>query len=177
MRNVVAALAVALGALCLSACVAPGPAIYMEGQHADLQRRLAGTGVEVLRQADDIAVRMPNDIVFAVDRADIAPAFDPVLDNLAESINHYPQTRVEVIGHADSTGSDAYNQILSEKRAASVAEYLINRGVTTGRLSAAGRGEGAPIASNATVGGRARNRRVEVILHPLEPARPPLPPL
>lgn len=172
-------------ALSLSACVAPGPAAYIEGQRTDLQRRLAGSGVDILPprdqsglrdqsgqrgqlgQRDQLALRMPGDIVFAVDRAEIAPRFGPVLDSLAQSLIAYPDTAVEVVGFADATGSVAHNQVLSEDRAASVAAYLASRSVRAGRLSVAGRGEREPIASNDTLEGRALNRRVEVILRPL----------
>jgi outer membrane protein OmpA-like peptidoglycan-associated protein len=166
-------LAAATVALGLPACVAPGPAVYMEGQRADLQRRLAGTGVDILLQRaqspqrDQMALRMPGDIVFAVDRAEVAPRFGPVLDSLAQSLIAYPDTVVEVVGFADASGSVAHNQLLSEDRAAAVAAYLAGRSVRASRLSVSGRGEREPIASNDTPEGRALNRRVEVILRPL----------
>lgn len=140
---------------------------YMDRQQAELRRELAGTGVDVTRQGDDIVLNMPSDITFAVDQSDIQPRFYPVLDDVSRVLNNYPQTLVDVIGHADSTGADAYNQALSERRAASVADYLVSRGrVLPDRLYVAGRGEMAPIASNATPEGRAQNRRVEIILRP-----------
>lgn len=143
-----------------------GVGLYMDRQQADLRRDLAGSGVEVARDGDNIVLNMPADVTFAVDRADVQSRFHPTLDQVAATLNRYPQTLIDVTGHADSTGADAYNQALSERRAASVAGYLISRNVLRDRLYAAGRGESQPIASNATEAGRAQNRRVEVVLRP-----------
>ncbi len=139
---------------------------YMDKQQAELRRELAGSGVEVERRGDDIVLSMPSDVTFGVDRSDIQSRFYPVLDDVAESLTRYPQTLIDVAGHADSTGPDDYNQALSERRAASVADYLISRGVMRDRLYVVGYGESRPIASNATQEGRAENRRVEVTLRP-----------
>jgi len=140
---------------------------YMDRQQADLRAQLAGSGVEVDRQGDNIILNMPSDVTFPVDQSDIQARFYPTLDKVADTLNQYPQTTIDVVGHADSTGADAYNQSLSERRAASVAGYLVSRGVLRDRLYVAGRGESQPIASNATEEGRAKNRRVEVVLRPL----------
>ena len=141
---------------------------YMDRQQAELRQQLAGTGVDVIRQGDNIILNMPSDVTFAVDQSDIQSRFYPVLDDVARTLNAYPQTLVDVVGHADSTGADAYNQALSERRAGSVAGYLVNRGrVNPDRLYVEGRGESQPRASNATAEGRAQNRRVEIILRPL----------
>lgn len=141
---------------------------YMDRQQAELRQQLAGTGVDVTRQGDNIILNMPGDVTFAVDQSDIQPRFYPVLDDVARTLNAYPQTLVDVIGHADSTGAAAYNQALSERRAGSVANYLVSRGrVMPDRLYVAGRGINEPRATNATPEGRAQNRRVEIILRPL----------
>ncbi|WP_374574933.1 OmpA family protein [Phenylobacterium sp.] len=140
---------------------------YMDRQQAELRAQLAGSGVDVERQGDNIVLNMPSDVTFAVDQADIQSRFYPTLDKVAETLNNYPQTTIDIIGHADSTGSDAYNQALSERRASSVASYLVSHGVLRDRLYVAGRGESQPIASNDTPEGRAQNRRVEVVLRPL----------
>lgn len=139
---------------------------YMDRQQADLRRDLAGSGVDVQRQGDNIVLNMPSDVTFAVAQADIQPQFYGPLDRIAETLRQYPQTVIDVVGHADSTGADDYNQALSERRAGSVASYLLNRGVLRDRLFAAGRGESQPVASNATEQGRAQNRRVEVVVRP-----------
>lgn len=140
---------------------------YMDRQQAELSRQLAGTGVSVTRDGDNLVLNMPSDVTFAVDQADIQPRFDRVLDGVATILNRYPQTLVDITGHADSTGDDAHNQALSERRASAVAERLTRQGgVLPGRLFVMGRGETQPIASNATPEGRAANRRVEVVLRP-----------
>ena len=139
---------------------------YMDRQQAELRRDLAGSGIDVQRQGDNIVLNMPSDITFAVAQSDIQSQFYGPLDQIAETLRQYPQTVIDVVGHADSTGSDDYNQALSERRAASVASYLVSRGVLRDRLFAAGRGESQPIASNATEQGRAQNRRVEVVVRP-----------
>jgi len=143
---------------------------YMDRQQEEMRRRLAGTGVGVERQGDNIILNMPSDVTFAVDQSDVQQRFYGTLDTVAATLNQYPQTLVDVIGHADSTGADAYNQTLSERRANSVASYLISRGLLQDRLFVAGRGETSPIASNATPEGRAQNRRVEVIVRPFTDA-------
>ena len=118
---------------------------YMDRQQAELRQQLAGTGVDVIRQGDNIILNMPSDVTFAVDQSDIQARFYPVLDDVSRTLNAYPQTLVDVVGHADSTGADAYNQALSERRAGSVAGYLVNRGqVNPDRLYVAGRGEMEP---------------------------------
>lgn len=139
---------------------------YMDRQQEELRRELAGSGVDVERQGDDIILRMPSDVTFGVDQADIQSRFFPVLGDVAETLKRYPQTLIDVAGHADATGPDAYNQTLSERRAVSVADYLISRGVLRDRLYVVGYGETRPIASNATEAGRAQNRRVEITLRP-----------
>ena len=141
---------------------------YMDKQQAQLREQLAGSGVDVQRQGDNIILNMPSDVTFAVDRSDIEARFYPTLDKVADTLVQYPQTTIDVIGHADSTGDAAYNQALSERRASSVASYLVSRGVLRDRLYVAGRGESQPIASNDTAEGRAKNRRVEVVLRPLQ---------
>jgi len=140
---------------------------YMDRQQAELRNELAGTGIDVTRQGDNIVLNMPGDITFDVDRADVRPQFAGPLADVARTLNAYPQTLIDVVGHADSTGADAYNQQLSERRALSVADNLVSRGrVMPDRLYVAGMGERSPIASNATPDGRAQNRRVEIILRP-----------
>lgn len=140
---------------------------YMDRQEADLRRQTAGTGVDVIRQGDDLILRMPSGITFAYDRYDIQPQFQQTLDQVAQTLAAYNQTYIDVLGHTDSTGSDAYNQGLSERRAQSVASYLTARGVQPARIATRGYGESAPIATNATDAGRAANRRVEIKVVPV----------
>jgi outer membrane protein OmpA-like peptidoglycan-associated protein len=139
---------------------------YMDRQQAQLRAQLQGSGVTVNRRGDDLVLVMPGDVTFDVDRAEIQPRFYRVLDEVAQTLNQYPSTYIDVVGHADATGADEHNQVLSERRANSVAGYLVDRRVAPGRVYVAGLGETAPIASNATPDGRTQNRRVEIILRP-----------
>jgi len=141
---------------------------YMDRQQADFRRSLEGSGVMIRRNGDQIVLVMPSDVTFDVDKSDIQPQFLRVLDDVARTLNAYPQTTIDVVGHADSSGPDDYNQTLSERRASAVAGYLTNQGrVLQDRVFVAGMGERQPIADNATAAGRAQNRRVEIILRPL----------
>lgn len=139
---------------------------YMDRQQRALEQELSGTGVGVAREGDTLILRMPSDVTFGYDSDTIDSRFYAVLDDVANVLNTYDQSIVDVIGHADSRGTDEYNQSLSERRASSVAGYLINRGVMRERLYVAGRGESMPVASNDTDAGRATNRRVEIVIRP-----------
>jgi outer membrane protein OmpA-like peptidoglycan-associated protein len=86
---------------------------------------------------------------------------------VAQSLNQYPDSLIDVYGHTDSTGSDAYNQALSERRARAVADYLTSRGVSYSRIRSQGFGETQPVASNDTEAGRSANRRVEIKIVPI----------
>ena len=140
---------------------------YMDQQEAELRRQTAGTGVDVYRQGDELVLRMPAGITFPVDRYDIQPQFQSTLDQVAQTLSSYDHTYIDVLGHTDSTGSDAYNQTLSDRRAQSVADYLAGHGVTRARIGVRGYGESQPIASNDTDPGRAENRRVEIKVVPV----------
>ena len=139
---------------------------YLDQQQRDLEASLAGTGAEVERQGDQLLVTMPSQITFATDSSQIQPQFYNALDDVAATFNKYPESYIDVIGHTDSRGSDAYNQALSERRAGSVASYLSNRGVNQARLAAFGQGESQPVSTNDTAQGRASNRRVELRITP-----------
>ncbi|HHN66576.1 MAG TPA: OmpA family protein [Thermopetrobacter sp.] len=143
-----------------------GVGAYMDHQEKALRQRLSGSGVRVMRDGHDIRLIMPNDITFATARADVKPPFFKTLDSVARVLAAYPETEVHVSGHADSRGSEAYNQRLSERRALAVGNYLAAQGVAPGRIIARGFGETRPIASNATPQGRAQNRRVEIRIRP-----------
>ncbi|MCP1675203.1 outer membrane protein OmpA-like peptidoglycan-associated protein [Natronocella acetinitrilica] len=140
---------------------------YMDRQEARLRDQLRGTGVSVTRQGDDIILNMPGNVTFGFDSADLRSDFFEVLDSVALVVNEFDQTLIEAAGHTDSTGSAAYNQRLSERRADTVARYLQNRGVDSRRIAAAGFGQDYPIADNSTEAGRQANRRVELTLVPL----------
>lgn len=148
------------------AAIGAGVGKYMQNQEDKLRQQTAGTGVEVSRQGDNVILNMPGHVTFATESAQITPAFHSTLDQVASTIAEYQNTRVQINGHTDSTGSDSYNQQLSERRAQSVASYLSSRGVASNRMSIAGYGETQPVASNDTADGRQQNRRVEIILSP-----------
>lgn len=141
---------------------------YQDRQEAALRRQMAGTGVDVVRQGDNITLSMPENITFGFDSSALRPQFLPVLDNLSMTLKEYNQTVIEVAGHTDSVGTDSYNQQLSERRAGAVADYLSGRGIMRDRMIVIGAGESRPIASNDTESGRAQNRRVEITLVPLQ---------
>ncbi|MGZ9812279.1 OmpA family protein [Pseudoroseicyclus sp. H15] len=137
----------------------------LDRQEAELRNQL-GSNVGIVNNGTSLTVTMPNDILFPVDSATLTGQLQSDLRALAQSLNNYPNSRVQVIGHTDSDGAAAYNQDLSERRAQSVASVLISAGVAPGRISTIGRGEAAPIASNLDAAGKARNRRVEVVITP-----------
>ena len=139
---------------------------YMDRQQRALEAELSGTGVGVARQGDNLVLRMPSDVTFASNQANVQSGFYPVLNDVAQVLNQYDQSVIDIIGHADSDGSDAYNLDLSRRRASSVASYLVDRGVLAGRLYVDGRGESQPIADNGTAAGKAQNRRVEILIRP-----------
>ena len=141
---------------------------YQDRQERALREQMAGTGVDVVRQGDNITLNMPSGITFDFDKSNLKPEFYPVLDNVARTLQEYNQTVVEVAGHTDSVGTDAYNQKLSEQRANAVAGYLQSRGLNRDRFIVVGAGESRPVASNDTESGRAQNRRVEITLVPIE---------
>ena len=138
---------------------------YMDQQEHNLRERLRGTGVGVTRVNEgQILLNFPADLTFDFNRDSVKGQFVPVLMNTANVLHDYPQTTVDVYGHADSVGSESYNQDLSERRAMNVSSILMQGGVMRQRIAATGYGESRPIASNASDDGRARNRRVEVYI-------------
>lgn len=139
---------------------------YIDRQYVVLQNDLRGTGVEVIKRNNQIVLEMPSDVTFAFDKHDIQPRFYGVLNAVSRTLGKYPATYVDVNGHTDAIGSYAYNQRLSERRADAVADYLADRSVNGARMHVQGFGKTEPIASNATISGRAANRRVEIILTP-----------
>jgi len=140
---------------------------YQDKQEAALRAELEGTGVSVARNGDNITLNMPGNVTFATNSSDLNPAFFNVLNSVGKVLAKYEQTVVEVAGHTDSTGTDAYNQGLSERRANSVAAYLRSQGVIDQRLITLGMGESRPIADNSTDTGRQANRRVEITMVPI----------
>lgn len=137
----------------------------LDKQARELDRDL-GDGITVNNQGDQLLVSFPQDILFAVDSAAVSSGAQSELRTFAANLQRYPDTNVIITGHTDNTGEAAYNFDLSTRRAGSVASVLVGAGVSGGRITATGRGEDAPIASNLNAEGRAQNRRVEVIIRP-----------
>ncbi|MEX3693335.1 OmpA family protein [Paraburkholderia sp. BR14263] len=129
----------------------------------------AGTGTQIAEQPDgSLKLNIPSGISFDTDSAAVTPAFAPVLQRVAQTIAQHPELAAQVVGYTDSTGSAAHNQVLSQNRAQSVAYALNQYGVAPNRLTAEGRGDSLPVASNDTAAGRAKNRRVEILLHAMQ---------
>jgi outer membrane protein OmpA-like peptidoglycan-associated protein len=138
----------------------------LDRQAAELQAQIQDNRIRVINEGNQLRVVMPEGILFAVDSAEVHGAVRNDLFAVADNVNRYPNSRVEVIGHTDNTGSAAYNQDLSQRRAKAVAKILRNAGVARDRIAAYGRGEDAPVASNLTPEGRQQNRRVEILIIP-----------
>jgi outer membrane protein OmpA-like peptidoglycan-associated protein len=151
----------------IGAIVGAAVGAYMDKQEKELREKTAGTGVEVVRKGNEILLNMPSQVTFDVDSAIVKPTFQPTLNEVARVLSQYEKTFVDVVGHTDSTGSDAYNLTLSQRRADSVATYLASNGIVRARIATQGLGESQPAADNATETGRAQNRRVEIKLVPV----------
>ncbi len=151
----------------IGAIAGAGVGSYMDKQEKELRERTRGTGIEVKREGDDIALNLPSGISFDFNSAQVKPEFRPALDQVAQTLASYQSTYVAVAGHTDSVGSDSVNQRLSEQRATAVADYLAYQGVNRARLTTRGYGKNFPVAPNDTDAGRAQNRRVEIKLTPV----------
>jgi outer membrane protein OmpA-like peptidoglycan-associated protein len=151
----------------LGALAGGGVGLYMDNQEAKLRRRLERTGVSVTRVGDSIVLNMPSNITFDTDQDQLKPEFRPVLKSVALVLEEFNRTMVDVTGHTDADGSDSYNQALSERRAGSVADFLVGHGNDQRRFEVLGAGEAQPIASNMSPDGKAENRRVEIRIVPL----------
>ncbi|TCM18613.1 outer membrane protein OmpA-like peptidoglycan-associated protein [Novosphingobium sp. PhB165] len=138
----------------------------MDKQIRELKEQTSGSGIDVTKEGDGILVNLP-DVTFAFNSTEISPAFQQALDKVADSMKQYPNSLIDVYGHTDSVGSDAFNLDLSKRRADSVARYLIMQGVSSSRIQTQGMGKNYPVADNGTEQGRAKNRRVEIKITPV----------
>lgn len=152
------------------ACGAIGAAAggYMDYQEKLLREKLANTQIGVQRLGDQLKLTLPENVTFAVDRAEIKGNAQGPLASVGDIMVQYPNTKITVQGFTDSTGSASHNQGLSERRAQSVTTLLASRGVDSTRIRTMGFGASRPIASNATAAGRAKNRRVEILIDPVQ---------
>ncbi len=142
--------------------IGAGVGAYMDVQEAELREQLQGTGVQVQRNGDRLDLIMPGNVTFDTNAYTIRQQFNPVLDSVAAVLYKFKDTKLQVIGHTDSTGAADYNYNLSDRRARSVANYLSAQGVDQSRILTQGAGPDQPIASNSNDSGRAANRRVEL---------------
>lgn len=141
--------------------IRPGSADHFAAKH-----RPQGRCATVINTGNDLRVMLPENVTFATASSTVNSGFLPALRDVAASLRRYPNSTVQVIGHTDNVGTEAYNQQLSEDRARSVARILISDGTSANRISYAGRAFRQPIASNASAAGRQQNRRVEIIITP-----------
>ncbi len=144
-----------------------GVGYYMDVQEAKLRQQLEGSGVSVTRNGDEITLNMPSNVTFATNSADLNSQFFGTLDSVGLVLKEYDKTLVDVLGHTDNTGSAELNQELSQRRAATVGNYLLGRGVAAGRIIQQGFGYSRPVTTNDTAEGRQANRRVEIVLSPI----------
>lgn len=160
-----AAMGAAIGAG-VGAAGGAGVGYYMDTQEKKLRLRLESTGVRVQRTGDNLQLIMPGNITFATNSETLNSNFMPILDSVAIIFKEFKDTSIDVAGFTDSTGSEQHNQELSERRAASVANYLVSSGVGSNRIHSRGLGERYPVASNDSAAGREQNRRVEINIRP-----------
>lgn len=136
----------------------------LDKQEAELRQSLGNDDVTITNTGDSLVVTLPQDILFDVDSAAVDFAVRDELSTVAQSLQNYPETNVRIVGHTDNSGAAEHNQDLSERRANSVADVLLDNGVAFERIQTTGRGEDQPIASNLTDEGKAQNRRVEIVI-------------
>jgi len=142
----------------------------MDKQEAEMRDALATSeAVAVKREGDLLALTLKGDVTFDLNSDMIRPGLYNELDRVAGILVRYPETSILVEGHTDSTGSEAYNQQLSERRANNVRRLLVERGVSDYRITTIGYGESRPVATNETPEGRQMNRRVEIRINPNVP--------
>ncbi len=151
----------------IGAIAGGGIGYYMDTQEAELRKTLRATGVSVERDGDNINLIMPGNITFVTAGHDLNGSFHEVLDSVVLVLQEFDKTIIISAGHTDSKGSEEYNQALSERRADSVAQYLLSKGIIEARVEGVGFGEGTPIADNSSAEGRSLNRRVELSLIPI----------
>ena len=156
----------------VGALAGAGAGNYMDKQQQEMEAALAAEranhAIEIQRlQNETLKIDIASEVSFDFGSAALKPAFTPTLEKVSNILQRYPNTIIHVVGHTDSVGSESYNMTLSQNRADSVVGYFASRGVASGRLVAAGRGEAEPRATNETEAGRQLNRRVEIYVKPV----------
>lgn len=154
-----------LGAV-VGGAIGAGIGYNLDQQEADLRRDLGNDAVQITNAGDRLIVTMPQDLLFATDSFSVRPDLQDDLYTVANNLQDYPSSTIQVVGHTDSDGAAAYNQGLSQRRATAVSGILVDAGVPYARVQSAGRGETQPVASNLNDTGKAQNRRVEIVILP-----------
>jgi len=139
---------------------------YMDKQEEEFREELSGTGIDVIREGDNIRLVMPSNITFATNQSYITSGFHATLNDVAKVLTKFDKTYLSIEGHTDSQGSNEFNQKLSEQRAISVRNYLVQQNILDGRLQVTGYGETKPLVDNSSDKNRAINRRVEIQIIP-----------
>ncbi|EJV2648489.1 OmpA family protein [Vibrio vulnificus] len=151
------------------AAIGGGVGYYFDQQEKALREALLNSGVQVERVGEkQLLLRLENGIGFSSSSYALDSSIHNTLKGVAQILVEYPDTSLVIDGFTDSTGNDASNQILSERRAESVRSFLISQNVAAGRAVARGNGERYPLCTNSTAEGRACNRRVEIQILPLK---------
>jgi outer membrane protein OmpA-like peptidoglycan-associated protein len=138
----------------------------LDKQEAELRDSLSDDGTTITNTGSELIVTLPEGITFGTDSTYVRESFRPEIYKIASNLQRHPDTTVDVIGHTDSTGAASYNQALSTNRANSVTSLLTGKGVSHNRIASYGRGETSPVATNDTESGKAKNRRVEIVIRP-----------
>lgn len=150
----------------LGALIGAAVGNYMDQQEQEFRNELSGSGVDIVREGDNLRLVMPSNITFATGQANISSGFYPVLDDISTILAKYEKTALYVEGHTDDVGSDASNLSLSNLRAQSVKDYLVRKSVNPVRVTTQGYGESRPVVPNTSAENRAQNRRVEIQIIP-----------
>ena len=156
----------ALKGAIIGGALGAGGGALLDRQERDLRNSLGNQNVGINNTGERLIVTLPQDILFATGSTAVRPDLQRDLGAIANNLQSYPNSTIQVVGHTDSDGEAGFNQRLSEGRANAVASVLINNGVSGGRIRALGRGEDQPVASNLNAQGKAQNRRVEIVILP-----------
>ena len=156
----------ALRGAAIGGLLGAGIGANLDAQAADMRARLGNPNVTVTNMGGYLLVNLPDDVLFATGSATLRPDLQGEIRSIAANLITYPDSNIEVVGHTDNVGTIALNMDLSQRRAYSVSSILIGAGVPSGRVSSYGQGMSQPVASNDTEAGRARNRRVEILVRP-----------
>ena len=144
-----------------------GVGYMMDRQEEEMRQALAAShAASVKREGEMLTLLFKSDLTFATNSAAVEPGLLPELGRVGKVMARYPDCEITVEGHTDSTGTDEYNQNLSERRAIGVRNLLVRNGVSASRITTMGFGKTQPVASNKTEAGRAKNRRVEIHIRP-----------